>query len=720
MSNTIKIIGTGLPINLFETIGIGAGNAISITRSSKAPAFYCLAADKPTNVADWALIPIATRCYIPASVGGCWVRLQKNEQLILSYDLGTPADDTAKCLAQTQSNVIEPALQNGSEPTRRGLYVVNGQLYFNGAYCRELGANAYSLITDIILGVTATGYKKSIDDLADAGIRIVRVSMTPYDAATFTSKVLGGSVFIPATWNDLAANYRNAVQTVFDYAASKGVFLLPNLIWQWKAIADMFGENGTIAFSNANSKTRMFMRAFVTCFMNQYSKHSCIAGYVAACEFPMKGQNSTVVNDVNATLAAIANIVRTYDPSRAVFSGSANFTYDGNTIRPSFNDEIQKLLNSSPEPFNTVDTHLYSTIGYVSADPINSNKPTTDLYEYLDYWLARMRYEAAQTNRPFVMTECGVQAYDALQATGQEVIGQTTKLRKMLDAIYDSGVQLALLWNYGSNIPDVQKTWNFDRDTALGKVYYPVIRDYVHKFRTTGAPDQRWRYFDPSATGFPKPAGCLTISKGSNRNVCYNNIPAFNGAAGTVLFYIKIPAANTGFTRIIDATGWDGSTVNGGWSILFLGDGLEPYLTLARTDGVEGKNTAGIQPKLIPGEWSFRGYSWNGTDKIRTYLDGFQFSGIDTAYAYGPKTRGQLVIGTDKVGTSPSSLSIAGLVYANRVLTPREIADYYNRGIVPIGSVFIPFSSDPNSVGPVSITPASVGSAGISYEVTGL
>ena len=242
----------------------------------------------------------------------------------------------------------------------------------------------------------------------------------------------------------------------------------------------------------------------------------------------------------------------------------------------------------------------------------------------------------------------------------------------------------------------------------------------MHKFRTTGAPDQRWRYFDPSATGFPKPAGCLTISKGSNRNVCYNNIPAFNGAAGTVLFYIKIPAANTGFTRIIDATGWDGSTVNGGWSILFLGDGLEPYLTLARTDGVEGKNTAGIQPKLIPGEWSFRGYSWNGIDKIRTYLDGFQFSGTDTAYSYGPKTRGQLVIGTDKVGTSPSSLSIAGLVYANRVLTPREIADYYNRGIVPIGSVFIPFSSDPNSVGPISITPASVGSAGISYEVTGL
>ena len=607
----------------------------------------------------------------------------------------------------------------GAEGFVNGLSVRNGELLLNGKYCRELGVNCYSLITDITSGSNPLNYKTCLDEMAEIGVRIVRVSLQPYSATEMTNQMHNGTVRIPSKWEDFSQSYRDAVKTVFDYAASKGMYLVPSLVWGPKFISDAFGEVLATAFANANSKTRQYIRGFAAAFANAYKNHPALGAYSVGNELPLRGEYSVVYTDTRAVIAGIARIFKTIDPSHAVLSCNLDMIYDGTVTRPTFNTQVALAIANNPDPLDTIDIHAYSDRAWLSINPANQlNSLTYPAYGYAKEWFSRFVAEGKAVGKPFTLSEIGILGRNTSDNTGQEMPGDTTKFRWLLECVKKSGVQLAMIWNYGSVVPAIQAQWDFRKGTVRGDAYLAVMKEYVNKIRVGTEIPNGYKYFDPTLTGFPKPSGCVTFDGATSHNIQYAGNGSLAGKAGTILTWIKVPAANTAFARPVGAASSDGTK---GFNLVFGSDGLDLGISFRKSDNTEAINTFGKAPPLVANTWTQRGFTWDGTNKVDIYVDGFWFDAKSNAYTYSPRDNTTpFVLGTSVVGANPANCSMAGLIYCPRIMSEIEISYYYNYGWIPADAVVLPLAYDGASIGNIQISPTSIAGAGVTFAPTSL
>lgn len=611
----------------------------------------------------------------------------------------------------------------GAERHFNGFSVsVSGDLLLNGKYCRELGVNAYSLITDITNNSKPTNYKTILDECAAMGVRVVRVSLTTYSSASMLSQVLGGS--LPKknfTWSDLSASYRAAVQTVFDYAASLGIYLMPSVVWQPDAFSGLYSETTTTMYTVANSKSRVFARAFTKAFVAAYKDHKAMGIYSLGNEFKLANGTWYTDAQVNPFLSDLARVIKVIDPQKAVCSSNLDAVYDGNLTRPVFQTVMSTIVANNPDPLDTVDIHAYADRAWLSPDPVNVlNSTALDAYCYAEEWMATLVKLGKAAKKPFILSEIGILGRnDAVSMTqGQEYFGQTDKLVKMLDRVFASGVQLALLWNIGDNTSGVLQTlWDFSQANGTrGSTYQPIIKQYVQKFRTSQTKELGQKYFDPAAKGHGKPQGAATFTGSNSVNIQY---PAatpelLGGSVGTILLFANVAAANADYARLISACDSAGNTR--GFQVLMNTGGLEPYITFMGA----GVNGAGKTPALVAGTPAMRGWTWNST-ALQIYVDGFWFDKKTLTTAPIARTSGDpFVLGTSYSGASGFAGWLGHVLYCGtRELTPREIADFYNYLIVPTDAVLFDLCYDGTTVGAATLTPSSI-SGSVTFGATSL
>ncbi len=609
----------------------------------------------------------------------------------------------------------------GAERFVSGLSVNRqGELLLNGQYCRELGVNAFSLIWDLASGLLPNNYKTVLDQCSDMGVRIVRVSMTPpASAADYLSLLHSGTIKIPAKWSDFNATWTSAIDTVMDYAASKCIYIVASLVWGPKYIVDAFGETYATAFSTANSKTRSYIRALTRLFVSKYKDHPAIGAWSHGNEWPLRGEYSVVYTDTRKVLTETAAIMKMIDPARAILSCNLDVIYDGTLTRPSFSTQVALAIANNPDPIDCVDFHAYSDRAWLSEDPANSlNSLTIGAYDYAEEWISRFIAESKAVGKAFTLTEAGILGRAlAGDSTGQELYGDTTKFSSLLEKLYQSGIQLALLWNLGNTSISPQPQWDFVKGTTRGDAYQPLIKQYTTKFRVGAAKKDGSQYFNPSSK-FNKPAGAATFTGVSSVGVYYNGGDFFAGKQGTILTHIMIAATQTSGARPISAQ----KGGYAGWNIEFAADGLTPYFTIRDSSSGVAIDTSTITPPLALNTWSQRGFTWNGTDRVKVYVDGFWFDKKSSAYTYAGKTSdtaSQLALGTGMSTSNPFAGSLAMVLYCNRVMNTEEIADFYNYGTIPSDAILFPLAFDGKSIGAQELTPATINAA-VTFGATSL
>lgn len=591
-------------------------------------------------------------------------------------------------------------------PWMHGLVVRNGALYFNGQYCRELGLNAFSLVTDYLAGTSAAEYKNIIDGALSHGVKIVRFAATPISAAEIISQMHGGTIKIPTKWSDLSASYRAIMDEVLSYAASKGIYLVPTIVWAKSAVAQAFGETPATAVIDVKSKCRQWMRAFIRLYVAQYKTHKAIAAWNPMNEPILVSGTYLTTAQANAISAEAAKIVRAVDPHHAIFSGALDFIYDGNTTRLQMDAATTAFVANNPDPLDTLDIHAYSDRAWLSIDPANTLESlTADAFTYGKEWMQRLRNAGIAAGKPFVMTEIGVKG--RVGSSGQEALGDTVKFVRLLDAVRDSGVQLALVWNYRNNTVAGQDVWDIREGTSRGDAYLPLIKSYATAMRGTQ------NTANPTAVlgiaGYQAPFACATFNGVNDVNIIYPGDVKFSGSEGTVMLRVRKNSTPAAFARVIGAQNSGGTE---GWNLLFDGSGGELGLSLRKSDNTEARNTFGKLPALANGEWHTHGFGWNATSRIDLFLDGSWFDKVTTAYTYAGK--GSSVgfrVGTSHVGANGATVSVAGIVYVPRICTAAEHRDYHCYGLIPDDAVFIPLEADGNTIGAAEITPTTTSGA---------
>lgn len=601
--------------------------------------------------------------------------------------------------------------------TVRGLQVRNGKLYFNGRYCRELGLNAFSLLVSTLDGSNVNGYMSIIDGAAAMGVKILRFSLTPYSSALLSSALHNGTPVQPLRWSDLQSSYTTLVKSVFDYAFSKGVFLLPTIIHSPSSVVTMWGESIVTAMSTKNSKTRQYFKNLAAAFAREYGSHPALAGYGLANELQLISGNYIAAADYRSVYADLAAAVKSQDPAHAVFTCGLPFILNQVQSRASFSADIASFVSDNPALIDTLDGHVYSDRAWISRNPSATlDSLTESAFDHAQEWMARMVYEGVSAGKPFCMTEIGVKG--RIASTGQETLGSTTKFQTLLSAVENSGCQLALVWNYRESNISGQDVWDIREGTARGDAYIALIKATLGRMRDVNRMPAGGKYFDTAATGFPRPNFAATFSGVANVNAQYAGNAAFAGAQGTVLLWARKDATPAAFARAIDAKNSGGTE---GWGVMLDGSGLEFGLTLRKADNTEAVNTLGKTPTTFAnGEWHMYGYSWDGASYIDLYIDGFWFDKKTAAYSYSPKTAASpVVLGTAVSGASGATVSLANVLYINRMVTAKEVSDYYNYGIVPADGILIPLQADGVTAGALSVSPSII-SGSVTFGATGL
>lgn len=580
-----------------------------------------------------------------------------------------------------------------------GLYVLNGVLYFNGAYCRELGLNAYSAITTTLDGSVPSGYRDIIDGAVALGVRIIRVSITPYNNTQLSAMLFGGgAVRAPLSWASLDAAYRSTVQTVFDYAASKGVFLLATVIWAPRAWFDAFGEDRTVGMASKASKGRIAMRAMCSAFASAYKDHPALAGYTVANELALIDGTTIPMADAQATAAELAAAIRAHDPRRLIASSHLGPVLDLTAARPTFDAVIAGIAATNPDPLDVLDLHAYADRAWMSKGPEleSMRTPSAEMYTYALEWMQRYVAAGIAAGKPSILTEIGV-------STQAEVAGNSTKFAGLLDAVHKSGVQLALVWNYRDNVSG-QLIHDIRDGTARGNAYLPLIVDYVKRFRASQPAQKGGKPFDSSAAY--RPSALATFNGTNNVNLKHNGSAAFAGQATTVMLWARKDSTPAAFARLIDARE---ASNQGGWSVVTGADGTDIGFSINNTSAAEVVNTFGKLPATANGTLEHYAWTTDGASRIDIYKGGLWWdSKVGTYTSYAPKTAASgVTLGSATNGASPASVSMARVVIVPRVCTAREIADNYLRGTVPADAVVIPLDYDGRAVGAIEQAPAS-------------
>lgn len=411
----------------------------------------------------------------------------------------------------------------------------NGKLLLDGLPCNHVGVNAAYILARRWYVDTDTQYIETLDNLAGMGVKVIRCIAIP-NAATGS-----GSLATWGTATGLSAGFYTAQDVIFDYAATKGIQIIPVLFGNYWAIANYKSEKLNQLGVSA-SATRAYMRTCATEYVAHYASHAAIAGweignewnnYAELAAYPtgndytgaaysLDANNLITIPNLIDAYSDIATTIRQNDSTRAIMSGNAGPWYTNKYGGYGYQLNLQRL---NPDPIDTITLHLYSY-------PTNNIWMRQGLEPIKD--IIGIAKQAGKTvGKPVVLGETGI--IGGLATEEKDFVTLTDFLTS------PAKPELTLLWNYykpGSTLPD---TTNYDFYSTGSRARYADLVVKANKNQIA---------LEVANSG-DVPTGYVSFTG----TQCFTTpMPTFNSCF-TVSYWTRYRGArNDNFPRILSAT----------------------------------------------------------------------------------------------------------------------------------------------------------------------
>lgn len=555
-----------------------------------------------------------------------------------------------------------------------------GVLTCNGSAIREMGVCAYELLTNYQQGVNPNSFLTELPLIAQAGFRFVRV--------------LGAPIY-PNGWNatygtDKAAFWAKT-RAFLDCAAANRIGIIMSVFWRFATQADIVGETISTGYATAGSLTRTRCRLIATEFAQQFASHPALAAWEVGNEYSLFAANGSlpVASAGNGTpasynnpadllsLAAMrafytefAQTIRAVDTTgRLILTGNGG---SGGVIEKNIDNYKAIVALDNPDPVDSISIHKYSR-----------NEFGSRAYADLTDTLLSMREVAAATGKPFVLGEFGMEEVETYGGYGGATTFQTG-----CDAVYRSGTQLALVWNWKQN--NTTGANNFDihpLNTTTGmNARIPILQAYHQRMRAEG------HVAAVAAPAAPFVRGGQNIVQPAAATTALLLTAADNAAlkpAGnfTVSLWVKPTRGDLTNRRIVRKYG-----SNAGWYVGI--DASSPlrtvFMQVQYSDGTT-QNLGGQALGINVDEWRHYTFVFNSaagqaTSGLTLFENG---RWIKTLALPGGKTwnasTDSLLFFADAGPASPFYGAVRDVRLMNRALTDVECRDLYLYDVEPAG-----------------------------------
>lgn len=538
-------------------------------------------------------------------------------------------------------------------------------------------------------------YTTDLPYLAANGFKYIQVMVAPFNGKAGYwnwGKVVGEPKFATDnTLTDVSINdsYWEAVKALLDCALANGIGIIACPFWNPYAVPQLVGEAGAAsatppeqliaaraALVNPQSKTRRYMRAFAQAFAQRFSNHPGIAAWMAAQE--LMGVTGISLSATHEIIQETAQLLRDNDAlARMISSGNSGIAHTSprQGSLQQYITETLPLMN--PDPVDCICENLFLGNEYVSSALSSSADLPADFVSSSLAYLQVMQRAAEGLGKPYYIGSFGV-------SKGEDVALQDTvrqdNLHAMLSAIRRAGVQLASFWCWNTAGDMEIKGWN-------------LLQTPTHK-------NQREAVWDAlrgkDATRLAPPTPCFGVTKTlqfqPGLQLTVPSSVRYESADFSLSYCIRQQALTS--TKDIDHAFIKRQANSKGWALLqkFITtqNYLSTYLHLWNGNG-PGANSNGHGAKVdTVNRWLRCTYTVKHDGSISLYVDDFlMYQGGKMAPSFVNAIDTPLVIGravhAQEQGAPAWQLS--DVILYDRVLTPKEVYDYGQYGIVnrPVG-----------------------------------
>lgn len=527
-------------------------------------------------------------------------------------------------------------------------------------------------------------YPADLPYLAANGVKYIQVMVAPFNGRVANGtghQVWDYVVGMPEFASDntvvtlnINETYWAAVQALLDCALANGIGIIACPFWNPAAVPELVGEGTNVVaeLSNAQSKTRNYMRAFARAFALRYASHAGIAGWMAAQELQII--KNLGVHTVNAVIQETAQTLRDNDAlGRMISSGNVGIAHTSprQGSLQQYITETLPLMN--PDPVDCICENLFLGNEYVSsALDDNTDLPADFVSSSLAY-LQVMQRAAKALGKPYYIGSFGLSKKQELALQDTE---RQDNLHALLSAIRRTGVQLACYWAWNAGTTMEKGGLNLvEAETPLKTNYRTPVWNAL-------------RGEDAIRPAPPTP--CFSVKK---------TLQFQPGLLLTVPSSVRYESADFSLSYCIRQQAFSTMVGRGGafvarqanlkgWTLLT--QDIQTFLFLRNSAGAGFNNNGHGVTVDSANRWFRCTYTVKHDGSISLYVDDFLMSqGSKMVTPFVQAIGAPLVIGrtVDALEQGAPAWQLSDVILYDRVLTPKEVYDYGQYGIVhrPVG-----------------------------------
>jgi hypothetical protein len=327
-----------------------------------------------------------------------------------------------------------------------GLTVRDGELLRDGRPYRAMGVNYHNCFSKLLSNKENRDYEEGFRILrGDYKIPYIRFMAGPFDHRGW------------ALYDQHPQDYFQRLDLVVREAERQGLGLIPSLFWLVTAVPDYVGEPLS-ALGDAQSRSRAFIRRYLTDVVTRYRDSSAIFGWELGNEYllhadlpkldhlpaPKSGTDTPRTAADKLTRPVLMDLyedfyrtVRAIDPDRIIVTGDsiarAHAWHNRNEDRwglDSRSQWMERFAADTPECFEVASFHLYE-----EADNAYFKGETPPLEQVVTVAVDECR----RVGRPVWCGELGMPGTDA---HAREVFF------RMMQAVEENGIELSAIWNF--------------------------------------------------------------------------------------------------------------------------------------------------------------------------------------------------------------------------------------------------------------------------------
>ncbi len=503
------------------------------------------------------------------------------------------------------------------------LTVSNGTLLLDDVPIRHVGLNVAYLLARRWYISNDTQHIETLDKVAELGIKVIRCFAIPNAAGT------GGGLGTWGTTTGLSAAFYTAQDVIFDYAATKGIQIIPCLFPNYWSIGNYKSEKLN-QLGVAGSAMRNYLNSCAAEYVAHYASYSSVAAWEISNEwnnyaelnaypsgndytgsaYSADSNNLITIKNLTDAFAEIATTIRSNDANRAILSGNAGPWY---TTKNSLDGYEGLFARLNPDPINTISFHIYSY-------PTN-NVWCRQGFAPLDDIVGAAKRVGRNLGKPVILGEIGISENLSTEPEDYETMFNHLKS--------PNAAPLSLIWNFykpGSSLPASNDNYDFYTTGARTK-YLDSIVDVNNS--------------NPPATVEANtgdiPTKYLVLG---GTDAVYTTMPDVGNCFSLSFWTRHDGKVNINFPRIISSTS-DEST--NGFTITSLGsagkDFDEPYFRMFNGSGQSATLRSGLIQDLRWKQFTYVFKYWETTFTANSETDILTLAATQTKMSTGDWVR---------------------------------------------------------------------------------